>query len=243
MAASTAVPHLMHQLRTVNPSAPRLIWYGPNSERIELSGRVLDNWVAKTSNLLVEELDAEPGTRVSLLLPGHWKTLVWALACWQVGAVPIASTVRDENHDADIVVSSEDTAAVNPPAQLLVLVALGALDLKYPGTVPAGAVDYMAQVRGYGDEFLDLPPAIEDQTALELTDGELSMPVLFDRAAACGWTPGGVLLVPAELPLETTLAAAVHCWTTGGTLIVGHASVDLSADLLASEQVTDRVGA
>ncbi|MBE0009024.1 MULTISPECIES: TIGR03089 family protein [unclassified Arthrobacter] len=242
MAASTAVPHLMHQLRTVNPSAPRLIWYGPNSERIELSGRVLDNWVAKTSNLLVEELDAVPGTRVNLLLPGHWKTLVWALACWQVGAVPVASAVTADTA-ADIVVSSDDTAAVNSPSQLLVLVALGALDLKYPGTIPAGAVDYAAEVRGYGDEFLDLPPAIEGQTAMELADGGLSMPVLFDRAAACGWTPGGVLLVPADLPLETTLAAAVHCWTTGGTLIVAHASVELSADLVASERVTDRVGA
>ncbi|WP_026551468.1 TIGR03089 family protein [Arthrobacter sp. H20] len=239
--ASAAVPELMNQLRTVSPSAPRLIWYGPGGERIELSGRVLDNWVAKTSNLLVEELDAEPGTRVALHLPGHWKTLVWVLACWQVGAVPVDGSARAD-HPAEIVVSSSAAMTVDGPAQLLVLVALGALDLKWSGPLPAGAVDYAAEVRGYGDEFFDFPPADAELTTVEQDSGDLRLPVLFDRAAACGWTPAGVLLVPADLPLETTLAAAVHCWSTGGTLIVAHPSVDLTENLLASERVTDRVG-
>ncbi|MHA7155932.1 TIGR03089 family protein [Arthrobacter sp. TMN-50] len=241
MDPSTAVPQLMNQLRTLSPSEPRLIWYGPGSERIELSGRVLDNWVAKTSNLLVEELDAEPGIRVALELPGHWKTLVWALACWQVGAVPVDGASRPDR-PVDIVVSSAATAPDGDPSPLLVLVALGALDLKWPGLLPAGAVDYAAEVRGYGDEFFDLPPANASQTAVEQDSGDLSMPVLFDRAAACGWTPGGVLLLPADLALETILAAAVHAWSTGGTLIVAHPSVALSEQLVASERVTDLVG-
>ncbi|MHA7277306.1 TIGR03089 family protein [Arthrobacter sp. HLT1-21] len=238
----TAVPQLMNQLRTLSPSEPRLIWYGPESERIELSGRVLDNWVAKTSNLLVEELDARPGTRVALELPGHWKTLVWALACWQVGAVPVDGA-SGSGRTADIVVSSAATATAADPSQLMVLVALGALDLKWSGILPAGAVDYAAEVRSYGDEFFDLPPADASRPAVEQESGDLSMAVLFDRAAACGWTAGGVLLVSAELALETTLAAAVHAWNTGGTLIVAHPSVALSAQLVASERVTDRVGA
>ena len=60
-------------------------------ERIELSGVSFANWVDKTSNLLVEELDVQPGGAVDLALakahPGHWVTLVWVLSCWQVGAV------------------------------------------------------------------------------------------------------------------------------------------------------------
>ena len=36
---------------------PALIWYSDNGERIELSGRVLMNWVNKTANLLIEECD------------------------------------------------------------------------------------------------------------------------------------------------------------------------------------------
>ena len=35
----------------------------------ELSGRVLENWVAKTANLLVEELDAAPGSTIALRAP------------------------------------------------------------------------------------------------------------------------------------------------------------------------------
>ncbi|GAA1119700.1 TIGR03089 family protein [Arthrobacter flavus] len=241
MDSATPVPQLMNQLRTVNPSAPRLIWYGPDSERIELSGRVLDNWVAKTSNLLVEELDATPGTRVALQLPGHWKTLVWALACWQVGAIPVDGS-DGSDQPVDLVVSSSDAVTVAGPTQLLVLVALGALDLKWSGQLPAGAVDYAAEVRSYGDEFFDLPPADADQIAVEQDGTTLGMQVLFDRAAACDWTPAGVLLVQADLPLETVLAAAVHCWTTGGTLIVVDPGVELAEKLLASERVTDRVG-
>jgi hypothetical protein len=68
------------------PGRPRLTWYGPDGERIELSGAVLVNWVSKTTNLLVEEFDAAPETIVTVDLPAHWRTLVWALATWQSGA-------------------------------------------------------------------------------------------------------------------------------------------------------------
>src|SRR6478735_7253781 len=60
---TTPVIDLMGTLRSGNSTAPRLTWYGPDAERVELSGRVLDNWVAKTSNLLQDELDAEPEPR------------------------------------------------------------------------------------------------------------------------------------------------------------------------------------
>jgi len=72
-------------LVTRDPGRPRITWYGPD-ERIELSGAVLGNWVAKVTNLLVEEFDAGPGVRVELDLPAHWRTVVWALAVWRSGA-------------------------------------------------------------------------------------------------------------------------------------------------------------
>jgi len=77
--------NLMTTLRSGHATSPRLTWYGPDSERVELSGRVLDNWVAKTSNLLQDELDAEPGMRLNLDLPAHWKSMIWALAAWLLG--------------------------------------------------------------------------------------------------------------------------------------------------------------
>ena len=59
---------------------PRVTAYddgpGPTQgERIELSGRVLGTWVAKAANLLTEELDVQPGDRVALDLPAHWRAL------------------------------------------------------------------------------------------------------------------------------------------------------------------------
>src|SRR5688572_18938796 len=77
------------RLITRDPGRPRLTWYGDDGERVELSGAVLENWVNKTTNLLVEEFDAEPGTRVVIDLPVHWRTVVWALAVWRVGATAV----------------------------------------------------------------------------------------------------------------------------------------------------------
>jgi uncharacterized protein (TIGR03089 family) len=66
---------------------PFLTWYDDaRGERVELSYRTFDNWVAKTANLLVDELGTEPGDRVGLLLVDHWQTVVVLAACWRAGA-------------------------------------------------------------------------------------------------------------------------------------------------------------
>lgn len=83
------------RLLRVGPSAagdrPLLTWYhAAAGQRVELSARTFGNWVAKTANLLVEELGLEPGDRVALLLPSHWQAPVALAACWGAGvsAVP-----------------------------------------------------------------------------------------------------------------------------------------------------------
>lgn len=96
----STVPQLLQALRTLNPTAPRLTWYGPDSERVELSGRVLDNWVAKTANFLVDGLDAEPGTVVAVDVPVHWRSLVWLLATWAVGATALAGAGATDAADS-----------------------------------------------------------------------------------------------------------------------------------------------
>lgn len=160
-------------MRTVSPSSPRLVWHGRDG-RIELSGRVFDNWVAKSSNLLVDELDATSATTVAVDLPVHWKTLALVFACWQVGAVvevpeesvrvSASSAFGQDDHEddaadssfgpADIILSSRARADVAPP-RLLVCVALGSLALGWDGPLPRGAVNFAAEVRSHGDMFLD----------------------------------------------------------------------------------------
>lgn len=145
------VPSLLEALVASDPGRPRLTWYGADGERVELSARVLDNWVAKTANLLVEELDAGPGTRVRLDLPPHWRTAVWLLAAWAVGA-----DVVDEPA-VDVVVATD--AATDAGDARLVLVALPALARGVPH-LPNGALDYNAEVSGFGDVLLADEPAV-----------------------------------------------------------------------------------
>lgn len=85
------------------PNQPRLTWYGPNDERVELSGKVLANWVTKAANLLAEEGEVEPGSRVLLDVPVHWRALVWALATWCAGGELVlpAEDEFDEDPFAD----------------------------------------------------------------------------------------------------------------------------------------------
>ena len=71
---------------TADPSRPLLTYYDDGTgERTELSGATLDNWVAKTANLLVDGCGLGPGDRAAVLLPPHWQTAAVLLGCWSAG--------------------------------------------------------------------------------------------------------------------------------------------------------------
>lgn len=140
-------------LVTRNPGRPRLTWYGDGGERVELSGAVLENWVNKTTNLLVEEFDAAPGTAVVLDLPGHWRTVVWALATWRCGAAVVAG-----DGAGDLVVTDRPVARASDRAPV-VAVALPALARRVDD-LPPGALDAASAVSTYGDA-LGWVPAVD----------------------------------------------------------------------------------
>lgn len=151
------VAALLSQLNR-DPGRPRITWYGADYERVELSGAVLDNWVSKTTNLLVEEFDAAPGVRVRIDLPPHWRTLVWALATWRAGACVAL------DGDADVVVTSRPGSH---SGHAVVAVSLPALARRFDGPLPRGAVDAAAAVMTYGDAIGWLPPTDPGSPALE----------------------------------------------------------------------------
>src|SRR5450830_1135512 len=154
------LPGLLAQL-AAEPGRPRLTWYAP-AERVELSGHVLDNWVTKTANLLVEEYDAGPGTRVLLDLPVHWRSVVWAFAVWRVGAcvlVPGLSATR-----VDLVVTDRPAAHSGGD---IVAVALPALARSFDGDLPPGVVDATGAVMTYGDVLTWMPEPDPLSPALE----------------------------------------------------------------------------
>ena len=157
------VPALLRRLVTTDPGRPRVTWYGPGGERVELSGKVLDNWVAKTANLLVDELDVGPGCRVVLDLPPHWRTLVWLLAVWAAGGCVVVehpaapAAAREPGEPVDVLVTDDpDGAAARSwagHAERVVAVALPALAPSFGPGLPADAVDYAVEVRSFGDVF------------------------------------------------------------------------------------------
>jgi uncharacterized protein (TIGR03089 family) len=77
---------LFDALVAPDPTRPLLTFYDDaTGERTELSGATLGNWVAKTANTLVDDLDLEPGQWAAIGLPPHWQTAAVLLACWTVG--------------------------------------------------------------------------------------------------------------------------------------------------------------
>ncbi|WP_303968307.1 TIGR03089 family protein, partial [Rothia mucilaginosa] len=128
---------------------PALIWYSAAGERIELSGRVLMNWVDKSANLLVEECELAPDEGFDLQAPLHWRTIVLGLAALRVGAI------LDQDEPLVAVVCTEQEAGyTNDPAYLLA-VDRAPLALSYTGDLQALAphaeevLDYCALVRSF----------------------------------------------------------------------------------------------
>lgn len=146
---------------------PALIWYSDNGERIELSGRVLMNWVNKTANLLIEECDLATEEAFDLQAPLHWRPLVVGLAALRVGA-----TLDRDEPLAAAVCTEQDARFVNGPAYLLA-VDRAPLALAYSGDLTAlqtyadEVLDFCALVPSMGDHYEGLLP---DESA-EVVEG------------------------------------------------------------------------
>jgi uncharacterized protein (TIGR03089 family) len=222
---------LMTTLRSGHATSPRLTWYGPEAERVELSGRVLDNWVAKTSNLLQDEVDAEPGMRVRLDLPAHWKSLIWALAAWQLGM----ETVLDGG-GADFLVTDRPGAREGN-YDAVIAVALPALAMRWPGELPAGVIDYASEVRSHGDVFMAHSEPAASICAVTGRDGKQHPHEALLDGFAASHDEGVRLLVPAAEGLEAALSNALGAWRSGGSVVLAHPDVQLTDKLLAAERI------
>lgn len=224
MRTPTTVADLLDHLARAGGS-PRLTWYGGEGERVELSGAVLANWVTKTTNLLVEELDLGPSGRLRLDLPTHWRSVVWALAAWRTGACVLT---RPGGPAADVVVT--DRPGEHPDAAALVAVALPALARRFDGDLPAGTIDAAGAVMTYGDVLGWAPtpvptdPALDDGTTV-LTHADLL------AGATAGDAPGGasapagqrVLLLEGRAGAEdlaATLRTALTILAADGSVVL-----------------------
>jgi uncharacterized protein (TIGR03089 family) len=242
-----SVPDLIRQLLADDPGRPRITWYGPAPERVELSAKTLDNWVSKTANLLVDELDAEPGARIGLALPAHWRTVVWLLATWTVGAHAV---VYDETAGVPasgperLLALVTDRPTTPPPGteeSVLVVQPLPALATRFAGDVPSGAIDAAAEVRLQPDHFPGSRGPAPFDPALSVGTETVSYAGLIDRARAAVGTDGPVRLLTGAGPADA-LASYLGPLALGGSVVIHHdlASLDPATldHLRDQEQVT-----
>ncbi|MET9143491.1 TIGR03089 family protein [Streptomyces sp. NPDC004042] len=238
---------LLRSALAADPGRPLVTFYDDaTGERVELSVATFANWVAKTANLLQGDLAAGPGDRVALLLPAHWQTAVWLLACASVGAV---ADVGGDPGAADVVVSGPDSLeAARACSGERIALALRPLGGRFPQP-PAGFADYAVEVPGQGDRFAPFAPVDPEEPALVVAGAEHSAADVVERARAdasrLGLTgPGSRLLSGLAYDTWEGLSAGLYApLTSGGSVVLCRHLDRLDETALAQRIETERVTA
>jgi uncharacterized protein (TIGR03089 family) len=227
---------LLARLLASDAARPRLTWYDDEpgdtaGERIELSGRVLANWVSKAANLLQDDAAAEPGTTVGIDLPAHWRSVYWALATWSVGATVV---LGESATGADVLVTDSPERAAAHGGDT-VLVTLAALARANPRAAEApGAVDEARELSTHGDVFSPMADPERADVALATGAGDTAYGRLVVAEPDWGAAPRVALRGGVEQVLRRCLAA----WAADGSVVIGRGVSSRDAERLASESVT-----
>ncbi|MCX5437752.1 MULTISPECIES: TIGR03089 family protein [unclassified Streptomyces] len=236
---------LLRSALAADPGRPLVTFYDDaTGERVELSVATFANWVAKTANLLQGDLAAQPGDRLALLLPAHWQSAVWLLACASVGVV---ADVDGDPAAADLVVSGPDSLErARACSGERVALALRPLGGRFPQP-PEGFADYAVEVPGQGDRFAPFSPVDPQEPALVVAGAELTGAEVVEKARAdaadLGLTgPGSRLL--SGLPYDTWrgLSAGLYApLATGGSVVLCRHLDGLDQESLAKRVENERV--
>ncbi|MGW8887888.1 TIGR03089 family protein [Streptomyces sp. NPDC055749] len=237
---------LLRSALAADPARPLITFYDDaTGERVELSVATFANWVAKTANLIQGDLAAEPGDRLALLLPAHWQSAVWLLACSSVGVV---ADVQGDPSSADLVVTGPDTLdRARACRGERVALALRPLGGRFPQP-PEGFQDYAVEVPSQGDRFAPYAPVDPDALALVVGGVELTGAQLVGRAredaAGLGLAPGSRLLSGHTYNTWEGLSAGLFAPLASGASVVlcrhlGQLDEEGLAKRVESERVTN----
>ncbi len=159
---------------------------GASGERTELGHATFANWVAKTANLLADELDLQPGAHLTVRVPTSWTGVVIVAAAWRAGLV-----VDLDGWSGDAAAVGEHLRSPDDEPSRLVVVGTG---LAGGLTTPAGAgLGFAEEVLAFPDDFDD-PELTAEAPALlaegrTWTHGEL-VAAAAARAEAAGIAEG-----------------------------------------------------
>ena len=239
---------LLPSLQRSHAARPRITSYddtegATRGERIELSARVLSNWVAKAANALQEDYDVEPGSRVLLALPPHWRTAYWALATWAVGGC----VVLDASEPAEVCIS-DDRGVIDQfiessgAGAAAVLVTLAALARTADSPVSDGIMDEAAQLATYADQFEPWAEADDEDPALVLDGASVGYADLVHWAAtdAVADIDGEARTHVLTYDTAVFLKILLTTWAGDGSVVLsrGEPSAEVLAERLATEGVT-----
>lgn len=213
---------LLRSALATDAARPLVTFYDDaTGERVEFSVATLANWVAKTANLLQDELSVEPGERVALLLPAHWQAAVWLLACAETGAVAV---VDGDPAVAEVVVAGPDRleeARVCPGERIAL--SLRPLGARFPQQ-PEGFADYAVVVPGQGDAFTAYTPPGPEDVVLVVEGQEFTAGQVVDRAradaSALGLVPGSRLMSQLSYGDWPGLSAGLFAPLAAGSAVV-----------------------
>ena len=201
---------VLNPLLARDPMGPRITYYDDaTGERIELSAATLQNWVAKTANLLRDDLGAGPGTRVAVLLPAHWQTAAVLLGIWWVGAEVVATGPADIALCTRSRLEEADAAAEGGEVAVLSLDPFG----KPAEDLPIGVTDYATAVRVHGDQFA---PERSAGAALEGASVDEALAAARARAESLGVDSDDRVMSLAPLSVDDLLAVLL----SGASLIM-----------------------
>lgn len=195
---NTTIPAAFAAAVRRDPTTPLLTWYDDLSgDRTELSGATLDNWVSKTANLLLDGAGLGEGDGVAVLLPPHWQTAAVLLGVWAAGL----SADLGEPQPVEALFTSTEAVPAAEAWRTIDRYVTGLLPLAMPlREVPAGYVDYVVDVRNFGDRFVATRPVADDDRALagpvELTHAGVCEAAL-ERADELGISAGDRVLFDA----------------------------------------------
>lgn len=227
---------VLHQITASDPGRPRLTWYddepgATQGERIELSAKVLTNWVNKAGNLLQDDAAAGPGTTVGLDLPTHWRAVYWALATWSVGAEVV---LGEDATEADVLVTTHPERAAAHGGDA-VLVSLPALSRSHPDAASAGgAVDEARELSTHGDQFSPMADPEAGDVGLSAEGQDTAYADLVVAQQDWGASPR----VATDAPLARALRQCLSAWAADGSVVLLRGPRADLAERLAAEGVT-----
>ncbi len=211
------------------------VWTG--GERAELSVRTFENNVAKAANLLQDEIESGPRSRILLQLPLHWQHSVWLTAGALVGT-QIATSAGPHDSDVELLAAFVDEEHADQGFDFpTYVVSLHPLGLPI-GEVPGGTVDLAREVRSFSDVFSSYEIVTAQTPWLERDDSVLSQSDAIDQATdlarTIGLAPGGRLLLSGKVNPSTIVALAALPLALDASIVI--CGPDVEIDVVAQTE-------